>query len=249
MGIIALKCTNCGDNTHCDDSKQKAFCSSCGAENLIVQDIVNIHNTTQNIYHTNKTIIGREKTEAEEFTENGKIFLGLKDYAKAATAFYSAVISCPADYRGWLGMATVALHLPKKPDMSDKDKRNSYEYKLWTQLPFVDKSPEEYFEQALAVADEEQKAEINQSYIPYAEQKKQQRIRARKKWRTISIPAAALLLTCIIVSIISFFQLAKGEEVLGAILLFLAIFIGMPSFALCMISVGVTKYLRKYFRK
>ena len=109
MAVITLKCNNCGDNMHVDDSKQKAFCSSCGAENLITQDVVNIHNTTnytvQQTIH--KTIIGKEKTECEEFVANGNALLNLGEYAKAKEAFNNAVNANATDYRGWLGLATV----------------------------------------------------------------------------------------------------------------------------------------------
>ena len=41
MGIITLKCRNCGDYLLYNDSRQKTICSSCGAENILTQDTGN----------------------------------------------------------------------------------------------------------------------------------------------------------------------------------------------------------------
>jgi tetratricopeptide (TPR) repeat protein len=131
---------------HIDDKKQKAFCSSCGAENLITRDVVHSttnYNTTQNIH---KTIIGSDKAEAAEYIHKGQVFVTLGEYAKAKAAFEKAVDEEPADFRGWLGLAAVLT-------------------KNFTD--FADIKHREFLQKALKVADNSQKIEIENIYAPY----------------------------------------------------------------------------------
>jgi len=93
-----------------DDTKTKAFCGSCGAENLIVQDVINIHNTTHNTtnHHTqqtiHKTIIGKEQNEAEDYIRIADEFMSLGEIRKSRENFQKALDTNPTDYRGWFGM-------------------------------------------------------------------------------------------------------------------------------------------------
>ena len=141
MGLIKLKCSSCGDNMHVDDEKKEAFCPSCGVKNIITPD-VNINYNQQTIH---KTIIGKEKTEAEEYIANGNALLELCDFKGAKQAFNNAIDINAKDYRSWLGLAAAATK--NYTNMSDP--------------AFVN-----YHTNALKVATPEQKEEINRIIIP-----------------------------------------------------------------------------------
>ena len=126
---------------HVDADKSEAFCPSCGVKNIITPD-VNISYNQQTI---NKTIIGKEKTEAEEYIANGNALLELCDFKGAKQAFNNAIDINAKDYRSWLGLAAAATK--NYTNMSDP--------------AFVN-----YHTNALKVATPEQKEIINQVIMP-----------------------------------------------------------------------------------
>ena len=169
MAVITLVCGQCGGQVGLDDTREFGFCNHCGTKILIKQDI--IHNTTNyNTQHTtnqviNKTIIGKEQNEAEDYIRNGNVFLSLGEDFSADKAFKEAIKLNPADYRGWLGLCLMrekgfglycqdyfhSVHSDTYLSEAEVDARNKES---------IEKKADSYFEKAIAVANDEQKAEI-----------------------------------------------------------------------------------------
>ncbi len=98
MSYIEARCKNCGAQLEIDESKGKGYCPHCGT--LFVKEKVN-HIYQQNI---SKTIYGLDKSTVNEYLQNGEVFLSLKEFEKAKSAFDKAIELNPADWRGWFGM-------------------------------------------------------------------------------------------------------------------------------------------------
>lgn len=148
MALKAALCTQCGAGIQVDDTKEAGICPQCGTA-FITEKVINnyITNTvTNNQYNTvqniNKTIIGREKTEAEEYVQAGDVFLSLGDEDEAEESYRKAIKANPAYYKGWLGLfkldceSSLFLYNPEPYD-SDvaKYKKELEEYEYRSILP------------------------------------------------------------------------------------------------------------------
>ena len=151
-----MTCPSCGSPLTVNETLQKCVCNYCGKEIILKDDVIHINNNVTNTasytttQHIQKTIYGREKTEAEDFIRNGEVFLSLREFDKAKVAFTNAVEANPADYRGWMGL--VAVHT------------RNYTF-------LEDEVHDGYLDKALCVADASQTEEIYAVYGSYEEKR------------------------------------------------------------------------------
>ena len=144
MSSFELKCKNCGSElTKVSDTVY--VCEHCGAQFENKQDIIqNIENKniTQNI---TKNIVGGA-LDYEELVKNGDTFFALSEWDKAEESYLKAIDLAPNNCWSWFNMV-----------------------KLLTvnfKLPFA-KDYEQYYEKAMIVASEEEKAEIFKTMQDY----------------------------------------------------------------------------------
>lgn len=102
-----LKCPTCGAPLEYNQETSIATCPSCGSKSMIKEDkIAYEFNTTQNI---TKNIYSKDIDDIEDFLSKGDIYLNLKEYQSADTEYNKAISDKPSDYRGWLGLARLAV--------------------------------------------------------------------------------------------------------------------------------------------
>jgi len=144
MALVTAKCTECGAAIEVEDTKDAGICNFCGTA-FVTQKVINEHHThvTKNI---TKNVFGVDGKSAEDFCVNGEIFLKLKDWDKAKSAFEQATIMEPANYLGWFGLV-----------------------KAWTEnfTYLGDNTHKEFLEKALAVSNEESKKIIDDATMTY----------------------------------------------------------------------------------
>jgi len=138
MALVAAKCTECGAAIKVEDTKDAGICNFCGTA-FITQKVINEHHTHVT-KHVTKNVFGVDGKSAENFCEDGEVFLKLKDWEKAENAFEQATIMEPANYLGWFGL--VKAHTENFTYLGDN-----------THKEFLDK--------ALAVSNEESKKIID----------------------------------------------------------------------------------------
>ena len=136
MSDFELKCKNCGsDLTKQDDIY---VCEHCGTRYEKKEDIiqnVNTSNVTQNI----TKIYTGENLDVEELLSNGNVFLKLNEWEQAANCFQRLVELTPSNCWAWFGLVRA--------------------YTCDLSLPYA-KGYELYYENAMKVADEEDRAKI-----------------------------------------------------------------------------------------
>ena len=146
MSDFELKCKNCGsDLTKQDDIY---VCEHCGTRYEKKEDIIqniSTNNVTQNI---TKVYTGKN-LDVDELLSNGDVFLKLNEYEQAIKSFHRVTELEPSNPSGWFGLV------------------KAYTGNL--SLPYA-KEYELYYENAMKVANEEQRAimfDLMQEYYIY----------------------------------------------------------------------------------
>ena len=109
MPLVAAKCTQCGGQIEVDNTKEAGICMHCQTA-FITEKAINNYNINYNTTNNTtivKNIYGREKTEAEEYINNGDVFVNLGDLSKARAQYNQAVGADPSAYKGWFGLVKV----------------------------------------------------------------------------------------------------------------------------------------------
>ena len=82
MGLLNLKCTNCGGTLDVAENLEVFFCMHCGAKNVldkrqIVNQFTTNNTTVQNIDRMEKHVYGIEGKDAEELIKDGNSLLAV----------------------------------------------------------------------------------------------------------------------------------------------------------------------------
>ena len=104
MALVQAICDNCGGILNVDPSLKRANCPHCGTSYL-VQDVINIYNTYNNIEHLHAgTVNTGSRVSIDSLIEAGNAFVKIGDFQSAYYKYRKATDEAPQDYRGWWGM-------------------------------------------------------------------------------------------------------------------------------------------------
>lgn len=150
---ITLKCENCGAVLNLAENENDTYvCSHCGQKQLIKEDQIHLH---QNVIKT----VYENKYTFEEYLDKAETFIALKDYKKAFDVIDDAITDCPEDYRGWFAKAKVHMAIYEEELSIDN----------FCSSDTNEDDIEEYLDKAFILADDTQKAEINDFYKKWQE--------------------------------------------------------------------------------
>lgn len=147
MPLVPAICPTCGGAIKVDENQKAAICTSCGNP-FIVQEAINIHQTK--IEHVDVVNVMDDRS-AQARLDAAEAQLKLKDFISAQTAFEDACKLRPQDYRGWWGQFR-AKTLDLRGVATD---------------PHAVKKLKKLYDNALAVASDQDKQALEQQYGEY----------------------------------------------------------------------------------
>ena len=151
MALVSAKCTQCGGNVEVDNIKDTAVCPYCNTKFVIEKAINNYSTYTTNINHYTGTVI-MNNSLADDIYNRASTFLKLRNFDKAKHIFFELTEKHPEDYRGWWGIVIIITN-------------------NFTDASIDEKCYLSYYENALAVADESAKNEIESIMFNYNEKR------------------------------------------------------------------------------
>lgn len=153
MPLVPALCTQCGSKLELDSSQEAAVCPYCHTP-FVTEKAINNYNTMNvtNIGNLHADVVNVSDDQSRDNrVKSGETFIKMNDYASAQKIFSKLAEECPYDYRGWWGLIKVATENFQKEDI------------IFQKLYDV----KSLYERAIAVADEQEKVNISNEYIPY----------------------------------------------------------------------------------
>ena len=151
MPLVAAKCTNCGAVLKINSDQDACVCEFCHTP-FVVEKAINNYNTyNKNIYNIQNANLNIENENSiEKRLENAEIFLNkIHDVAKAKELYRSVTEDAPGDYRGWWGLVVI-------------ETENFSNISRHIPAHII-----RYYQNAIAVADENQKKYISSQWERY----------------------------------------------------------------------------------
>lgn len=154
MALVQAKCTNCGAILKVDDGKESAVCDSCGSS-YIVEHAIHYYNITNHNYtptynttpETDESAQPSEMLENDQLAVTGENALRSQNWQLAEKCFVKLMDEYPGDYRGPMGMFSLNANENYRGDPRS-----------------VLDSMRIYYKDALLLAPDEKKGEIQEAY-------------------------------------------------------------------------------------
>ena len=110
--LVPAICPKCGGTLEVDDSQEAAVCKYCSTP-FIAERAINNYVSHHNTYINNATIVNKDTadrmfTKAVDLTRIAK-------YQQAYDAFVEMSLDYPGDWRSWMGVSLLRMHIKKTP--------------------------------------------------------------------------------------------------------------------------------------
>lgn len=154
MPLVPAKCTNCGAELKINSDNDACVCEFCHTP-FVVQKAINNYNTyNKNIYNIQNANLNIENENSiERRLENADIFFNkIHNIEKAKELYRSVTEDAPGDYRGWWGLIKI-------------------ETDNFTKIvKVIPNNVYYYYQNAIAVCDENQKYSLINQWEDYSNQ-------------------------------------------------------------------------------
>lgn len=157
MGLINLKCTNCGAVLQGESSKDAMVCPHCNSAFVVEKAITNYNNTYNVVNNINADVVKIMNKDVDAFIRRAYILLEDENFEEAQNIFLECLNSQPENWKCYLGLL-LAKNKKKKVDelylIGGIDKKNNF-------VPnYIAEQPE--YKHIVNYCDEDCLAEINE---------------------------------------------------------------------------------------